>query len=174
VETKLLGACGSSIHFQTRQVQHPVALLHVIDRLNATATGTTIALTFGIGYTAVGECNDSSPSGRVWDTEEVTNFQSGVDKEYKKGLRNPGKFTVKYNLLFGDTGQDALEAAFDDTQPYLFQLTFPVAEGKTTPLIWQFPALVLSVDPTEIVPGKALMGSCELQATGDRTVIEAT
>lgn len=141
---------------------------------NATATGTAVALTFGVGgFTSIGECNDTSPSGRAWDTEEVTNFESAVDKEYIKGLRNPGKFTVKYNLLFGDAGQEALEAAFDDIVSYSFQLKFPAAEGFTTGEIWTFSALVLSVDPTEIVPGKPLMGSCELQVTGPRTITAA-
>lgn len=138
---------------------------------NASATGTTIALTFTVGYTNVGECNDSSPSGRQWDVEEVTNFQSAVDKEYIKGLRNPGKFTVKFNQVDGDAGQLALETAFDSTASYMFQLQFPPQGTETVGEAWQFSALVLSVDPPEIVPGKVIMGSCELQVTGQRTII---
>lgn len=172
-----MGVSGTGIPPGARVGSKGSGTLGLVDAngvaVNATATGSTIALTFSLGYTAIGECNDTSPSGRAWDTEEVTNFESAVDKEYIKGLRNPGKFTVKYNLLFGDAGQEALEAAFDDTVSYTFQLKFPAAEGFTTGEIWTFSALVLSVDPTEIVPGKALMGSCELQVTGPRTIIAA-
>jgi Lambda phage tail tube protein, TTP len=137
---------------------------------NATASGTLVALTFGIGYITVGECNDSSPSGRQWDVEEATNFQSNVDKEYIKGLRNPGKFTVKYNNVDSDAGQEALETAFGSTSPFLFQLQFPPQGTETVGEAWTFSALVLSVDPPEIVPGKVITGACELQVTGPRTV----
>ena len=53
---------------------------------------------------------------------------------------------------------------------YMFQLTFPVAEGFTTPEIWTFNALVLAVDPPTISPGKAIKFSCKLQVTGARTM----
>ncbi len=140
---------------------------------NATASGTAVPLTFGVAYTLVGEVESDEPQGREWDTEEVTNFQSNVDKEHIKALRNPGQFTITGNLLFGDAGQEALDAAFDDTKPYMFQLTFPLADGFVTPEIWQFNALVLSVDPPTITPGKAIKFSCKLQVTGPRTIIDA-
>jgi hypothetical protein len=139
----------------------------------ATATGSAIALTFGIAYTLVGEVDSDEPSGREWDTEEVTNFQSDVDKEHIKALRNPGIFTVTGNRVQDDAGQELLDSAFDDTKAYLFQLTFPLAEGQTTPEMWQFTALVLSVDPPQITPGKVIKFSTKLQVTGPRTVVDA-
>jgi hypothetical protein len=139
----------------------------------ASATASGVSLTFGLAYVLVGEVESDEPSGREWDTEEVTNFQSDVDKEHIKALRNPGQFTITGNLLFGDAGQEALDAAFDDTKGYMFQLTFPVAEGFTTPEIWTFTALVLAVDPPTISPGKAIKFSCKLQVTGARTVVAA-
>lgn len=141
---------------------------------NATATGTTIALTFGLGYTLLGEMDSSDSSGREWDIEEVTNFQSDVDKEHIKSLRNPGTFTLQGNRVEDDAGQDALEDAFDDIAPYLFQIQLPPSEGLTTGEIWTFKALVLMVDPPAITPGKAIKFSCKLQVTGPRSITPAS
>jgi hypothetical protein len=141
----------------------------------ATATATAVALTFGTSglYILLGEMDSSDSSGREWDIEEVTNFQSAVDKEHIKALRNPGTFTLQGNRVEDDAGQEALEAAFEDTAPYLFQIQLPPSVGLTTGEIWTFSALVLSVDPPAITPGKTIKYSAKLQVTGPRTITPA-
>jgi hypothetical protein len=137
---------------------------------NATATGTEVALTLTISYTLLGELDSSDSSGREWDIEEVTNFESNVDKEHIKGLRNPGTFTLQGNRVEDDAGQEALESAFEDTAAYLFQIQLPPTVGLTTGEIWTFSALVLSVDPPAITPSKTIKFSTKLQVTGPRTI----
>lgn len=141
---------------------------------NATATGSTVAFTFGLAYTLLGELDSSDSSGREWDIEEVTNFQSNVDKEHIKSLRNPGTLTWQGNRVEDDAGQDAMEAAFDDTQAYLFKIVLPVTKGLTTGETWTFSALVLMVDPPAITPAKTIKFSAKLQVTGPRTIVAAT
>lgn len=138
---------------------------------NATASGTVVALTFTIGYTLLGEVDSSDSSGREWDIEEVTNFQSNVDKEHIKSLRNPGTFTLQGNRVEDDGGQTALETAFEDTKPYLFKIQLPPTVGLTTGEVWTFVALVLMVDPPAITPGKTIKFSAKLQVTGPRTIV---
>ena len=137
---------------------------------NATATATLVALTFTIGYTLLGELDSSDSSGREWDIEEVTNFESNVDKEHIKALRNPGTFTLQGNRVEDDAGQEALETAFESTSAYLFQIQLPPTVGLTTGEIWTFSALVLSVDPPAITPSKTIKYSAKLQVTGPRTI----
>jgi hypothetical protein len=137
---------------------------------NATASGTTVALTFSLAYTLLGELDSSDSSGREWDIEEVTNFESNVDKEHIKALRNPGTITLQGNRVENDAGQLALEAAFESTSPFLFQIQLPPTVGLTNGEIWTFTALVLSVDPPAITPGKTIKFSSKLQVTGPRTI----
>jgi hypothetical protein len=137
---------------------------------NATATGSAVAFTFGVGYVLLGELDSSDSSGREWDIEDVTNFQSNVDKEHIKALRNPGSLTLQGNRVEDDAGQEALEAAFESTSPFLFKIQLPPSVGLTTGEIWVFSALVLMVDPPAITPSKTIKFSCKLQVTGPRTI----
>ncbi len=113
------------------------------------------------GWTLLGELA-SFDLDRAWDTDEVTNFDSGVDKEHKKTLRNPGTFTLYGNRLQDDPGQAILRTAFDDPRPYHFLVILPFGEQ------WAFRGLVLSVDPPLFAPGKALRFVSKVQVTGPR------
>jgi hypothetical protein len=137
----------------------------------ASATASAVALTFGLAYVKLGELDSSDSSGREWDIEEVTNFDSAVDKEHIKSLRNPGTFTMQGNRVEDDAGQTALETAFDDVRPYLFKIQLPPTVGLTTGEVWTFLALVLMVDPPAVTPGKTIKFSAKLQVTGPRTIV---
>jgi hypothetical protein len=141
---------------------------------NATASGTAVTLTFSLAYALIGELDSIDSSGREWDIEEVTNFESNVDKEHIKALRNPGTLTLQGNRVEDDAGQDALETAFEDTKPYLFKIQLPATVGTTTGEVWTFVAFVLMVDPPAITPGKTIKFSCKLQVTGPRTIVAAS
>jgi hypothetical protein len=109
-----------------------------------------------------------TPIGREWDVNDVTNFDSPIDKEKIKGLRNPGQYDLVGNRIFDDASQAALKVAFDDPRPYWFQVVFPINPYTGAGEIWTFAALVLSIDPPKIAPNKALQFFCKLQATGAR------
>ena len=61
-------------------------------------------------------------------------------KEFRKGLRDNGSFSVELNRVFDDPGQVALDAATASDQPSEFVLTLP---NKVTAT---FSALVMSFD----------------------------
>jgi hypothetical protein len=126
-------------------------------------------------YTLIGECSEASPSGREWGEEDVTNFQSPIDKEYKKTNRDPGKFKLSGNRVATDAGQIALEAAMDSLSNYMFKLVFPLSGTQTVSGdTWTFNAGVMSVDPTSVMPDKVIKFGCDLRLSGSRTIVAGT
>jgi hypothetical protein len=121
-------------------------------------------------FTPIGEITDMGVTGRTFDKIEVSNFDSAIDKEYIKGLREPGSGDITYNRVADDAGQVALEAAFEDSNAYLFKLQLPPGKGQTVGEVWTFAALVMSVDPPSISPSKVIQGKLSLQVTGPRTI----
>lgn len=121
-------------------------------------------------YTSIGEITDSSIGSRTFDKVEVSNFDSDIDKEYIKGLREPGSGDITFNRVTDDAGQLALEAAFESPQAFLFKLQFAPGVGQTIGEVWTFAALVMSVDPPSISPSKVIQGKLSLQVTGPRTI----
>jgi hypothetical protein len=113
------------------------------------------------GWTLLGELA-SFDLDRAWDTADVTNFNSGTDKEAKKTLRNPGTFTLYGNRLQSDPGQIILRVAFDDPRAYHFLVILPFGEQ------WSFHGLVLSVDPPLFAPGRTLRFVSKVQVTGPK------
>lgn len=142
---------------------------------NATATGTAVALTFALGYTPIFELSQAPISGQKWDVEDVSNFQSGIYKEYLKTMLDSGKMALTGNRVSTDAGQTALLAAFEDNaNAYLFQLTYPKEPGQTTAGDTEtFAALVESYDST-ITVAKAIKISVSLQRTGAVTLTEGS
>jgi hypothetical protein len=106
---------------------------------------------------------------RGFDALEVTNFQSDEDKEHIKGLRNPGRYTMRGNWITNAPGQVVLRQAFEDKRPYGFMIGLPPNPGDAVGETWYFKALVLSSDPVRIAPGAKLEFESLLQATGKRT-----
>lgn len=106
---------------------------------------------------------------RGWDALDVTNFDSNVDKETIKALRNPGRYTMRGNWRTNAAGQVLLRQAFDDKRPYRFQVLLPPNPGDGAGETWSFSALVLTSDPLQLAPGKKIEFESLLQATGKRT-----
>lgn len=120
-------------------------------------------------FTLLGELASMTPRGRQFDVNDVTSFTSPTKaKEKIKGLLNPGQYDLVGNRIFDDASQIALNVAFRDPRPYWFQVWLPPNPGQLTREIWQFAALVLSIDPPKIAPNKALQFFSKLQATGAR------
>lgn len=61
-------------------------------------------------------------------------------KEFRKGLRDNGSFSIELNRVFDDPGQMALDTAQGSDQPAEFVLTLPNGTTAT------FSALVMSFD----------------------------
>lgn len=133
--------------------------------------GPAVGATGTIAYILIGELDDSTPTGRQWATEDVTNFQSPVDDEFKKTTRNPGEWDMTGNRIADDAGQLALEAAMDSLDNFMFKMVFPLAEGQvTTGETWLFNAAVISVDPSKITPKDVIKFAAKLKLSGSRTI----
>jgi hypothetical protein len=106
---------------------------------------------------------------RGWDALDVTNFDSKVDKESIKALRNPGRYTMRGNWRTNAPGQVILRQAFEDKRPYRFYVILPPNPGDAVGETWSFSALVLTSDPLQLAPGKKIEFESLLQATGRRS-----
>lgn len=142
---------------------------------NATASGTVIALTFGIAYVPVFELKTTDVGKPAFDKEETSNFNSGVDKEYLKLMRDNGAPKFSGNRVGNDAGQLALIAAFNDAEnSYMFQVQLPINPkiGQTTVGDSEtFDALVMGASYGPIETNKSIPVECELQITGPRTYV---
>jgi hypothetical protein len=143
-----------------------------------------IGLIFSIGpvagtgsptFTPVFELSAAPVSGQKWDIEDISNFNSGISKEYLKTMLDSGKMALTGNRVSTDAGQVALKAAFlDPASAYLFKVTYPLEAGQTTSGDSEvFAALVESFDDTKQV-GKVIKISVSLQRTGAVTFSEGS
>lgn len=140
----------------------------------ATADGSAEALSV-IPFVPIMEISESPVSGYKWDMEDITNFDSGKNKEWLKTLLDSGKMAVAGNRVSDDTGQQLLRAAFLDTVAYMFQLQYPLnVDQETTGDTDVFAALVEQFDSTPISVGKAIKISASLQRTGAITFTEGS
>lgn len=139
--------------------------------LPATASGSTVALTFSLGYTAIGEIKSLTPVDGKFDKEDVSNFQSNLDKEFLKLMRDNGAPKISGNRVSGDAGQLALVAAYNDANnAYAFQVQATLAKGQTTSGdTYTYNALVMGQSFGPIEPNKVVTYSAELQITGPVT-----
>lgn len=139
---------------------------------NATASGSAISLTFGIGYTLIGEIKSAPPVDGKFDKEDVSNFQSGLDKEYIKLMRDNGTPKITGNRVANDAGQLAAVAAYNDgNNAYMFQVTLPKTPAQTTTGdVYTYNALVMGESFT-LETNKATSFTLDLQITGPVTFV---
>jgi len=83
-------------------------------------------------------------------------------KEYRKGLRDNGSFSIDLNRVYDDPGQMALDTAQGSPDPSEFELELPNGKKAT------FSALVLSFDLKGGVDN-ILASSASLRITGKVT-----
>lgn len=138
---------------------------------NATATGSAVALTVAIGYTTIGELKTSDQGKPTFDKEDVSNFQSNIDKEYQKEMRDNGMPKFSGNRVGSDAGQMAALAAFNDADnAYMFQVTLPKRDDQTViGDAYTYNALVMSASFGPVETNKSVPFDMELQITGPRT-----
>lgn len=117
-------------------------------------------------YTPIMEVRSAPRRGAKWDTEDVSNFNSGVDKEFITQMRDNGTLEITGNRVGGDAGQTALKAAFGTGELYLFTFELPKTTGQTTAGdSWGFNALVESID-YDVDTTKAVTFTCTLKISG--------
>lgn len=97
---------------------------------NATASGTAVSLT--VGPQQIGEVRSVPFKRGPWTFADTTNFQSGADKETLPIIRDNGSITLSGNRVSGDTGQAAVEAAYQSGAIQTFTLTLPKTSSQTT------------------------------------------
>jgi hypothetical protein len=124
-------------------------------------------------YIELGEMSQVPVSGYKFDLEEVTNFDSGENKEYIKTLLDAGKVQLQGNRVSSDAGQAALYGAFlDPANAYEFMWAYPLANGQVTSGdTVEFAALVEQWDDNLQV-GKAVKRQASLQRTGAVSFVE--
>lgn len=111
--------------------------------------GTVLSIgstTSPITYTAVGELNKCTLSGREAGTADTTNFESQA-REFLPTLIQSGTWDIAGNRVGGDAGQVAMEAAFTSLQLRPFKIQTPKSGGQTTVGdSFLFTALVEAID----------------------------
>lgn len=89
-------------------------------------------LTVGGTPTTVGEIKSASITGNSWGTADVTNFQSGADREFITTVRENGQLKISGNRVALDAGQVIVEAAYQSGAITAFTLTLAKSAAQTT------------------------------------------
>jgi hypothetical protein len=89
-------------------------------------------LTVGGTPTTVGEVKSAGISGNQWGTVDVTNFQSGPDREFILSVRDNGSLKLQGNRVSADPGQVIVEAAYQSGVITAFALTLTKTAAQTT------------------------------------------
>lgn len=125
-------------------------------------------------FTPIFEVRSAPRRGAKWETEDVSNFNSGVDKEFITNMRDNGTIEITGNRVSGDAGQTALKAAFATGGLYMFTFTLPLTSAQTTSGdVWAFNALVESVD-YDVDTNKVVTFTCSLKLSGIPTETAGT
>jgi hypothetical protein len=114
-------------------------------------------------YVPVGEIKTTDPGKGTFDKEEVSNLESGLDKEPK----------LSGNRVGSDAGQLAVVAAYNDgDNSYMIKVTLPInkkagqiAQGDA----YTYDALVMGQSFGPVETNKAIAYEVELQITGPVT-----
>ena len=112
-------------------------------------------------YIPIEEVNKCSPSGNKLDTDDASNFESGINKELISTMRDNGEIKLDGNFLPTATGQLALQAALQTGQLNNFKLVF--ASGPNGG--YDFTGYVTSFEP-DIPVDKFVKFTASIKITG--------
>jgi hypothetical protein len=124
--------------------------------------------TISIGSTPVlvGEVKSISLNRGEWQDVDVTNMESGLDAEIVTTIRNNGTVALKINRVSADTGQAAVEAAYQAATLAAWVLQLPKTAAQTTAGDkYVFSAYVVKSNITDDVKA-AVEGDIELKISG--------
>lgn len=100
--------------------------------------------TFSIGGTLVGALTSVSLPDRTRDEVDLTDHESGGDREYVPGLRDGGSVTLEGTLAPGNAGQTAIEDNYagDAAEACIIELP----NGATTGTRYSFDGFVTAIN----------------------------
>src|SRR5690242_3606992 len=78
-------------------------------------------------WTEIGEVKSIKPAGRKIDKFDASNMESGIYKEFKVGMIDPGTYAVTVNGIPSNDGQAALETAFKTGAIHTWGIKYPVS-----------------------------------------------
>lgn len=110
-------------------------------------------------YETVGEVVNIGPVGSTAELIDVTNMDSGTDKEYIAGLQDGDEVEIEFNWTKG-TQQVTLRDALNTTVP--IQVTWP--DSPATIAVFSYVVLKFGINPT--TPGEAVTASVAGKITG--------
>ncbi len=120
-------------------------------------------------YTPIEEISKASFSGSSWNILDASNFDSDIDEEKIKGMRNNGQITFEGNYNEASPGQILLENAYNDVNGYNFKVQLTPANGQTEGRVFIFTGLVSSFDIPIETKGIVTFSS-KIEITGPLTV----
>jgi hypothetical protein len=140
---------------------------------NATATASGLTGSLNPAYTSIGEIKKAGVLKASFDKEDVSNFDSGLDKEFAKLMRDNGMPTFSGNRVSSDAGQLAAVAAFNDgDNAYLFRVTIRKRpDQSSTGDVYTFNALVMGLTIGDVETDKTIPWDLQLQISGPVTFV---
>jgi hypothetical protein len=129
-----------------------------------------------IGGVVIGELDEIPLKRGKWSMAKTTNFQSNKDGEQIPTIREPASTTLAGNRVSSDSGQAAVEAAYQNAALSAFVITMPIntaagqsSQGDT----YSFSAYVAGSDFT-VQTEQVVKFSIELGITGPVTLAEGS
>lgn len=137
-------------------------------------TGSSESLTV-TPWIEIEETEQAPVSGYQWDNEQTTNFDSLSNKEWIKTLLDSGKVALQTNRVSSDPGQVLLYGAFlDPNNAYMFQISYPLANGQTTSGDTVVFAALVNGQDDDLTVGKVIKRKSSMQRTGAVTFTEGS
>jgi len=139
--------------------------------------GTKVSISAAIAsptYTEIGEAKSAPLSGSTWNTDDVSNFDSGIDEEFITTMRAPGEPTITGNRVSSDAGQVIVDTVYNSGALAAFQVLLPKTAAQTsTGDAYTFTALIISRE-FPIEANKTVTFSLKLKISGPVTFTAGT
>lgn len=121
-------------------------------------------------FILIGEVKNIKPAGRKIDKYDASNMESGMYKEYKTGMIDPGTYAVTINGVPTDAGQVALEESFTKGTIHTWGVLYPPASianpEDTVPQLLEFQAFIEELPHEDLDVTKLAERSFTIQITG--------
>lgn len=86
-----------------------------------------------VGFQLLSEISQADFSGQKLDLADVTNFQSGIFREYLATLLDSGELNFKGNFIPGDTSQATLLSFFNNATRVTWEVILPTNPATNLP-----------------------------------------
>lgn len=129
------------------------------------ARGTVIAYETNpsVGFLPLAEIKDISFTGAKFDLADVTNYESGVFREWLTTLADSGELSFTGNYIPSDSSQSSLLGFFNTGLLVSWQITLPATANASQPIT--FKAYVSSLEHSLPLDKEAMITG-KLKITG--------